>query len=381
METHRDDPAPEPLPELADFQDARKVFHHIDRIHELWSAGDTRPVHMTIGLTNYCNHRCSWCYINWSQAGSASERSGAGDRRRRAVNASPRLIEAVAEARALGLKAVTIVGDGEPTLHPDFAGIVARLAGVGLDVGLFSNFAMTDPSAIEAMARHCFFVRASIDAATADMHLRTHGTDDFETVVDNVRRLVARRGTARRPVIGVQFVTNQWTYRQLPDAARLYRELGVDYMSIKPAYKNVLNPAHPDNEIDNRVVFDLMREAERLATPRFKVYAKYPQFREVVEYKTNDARHYARCLATPLSPYLDEDGNVEMCGNLKGRGFTMGNVHEASFEEVWRSARRHDCLARINLFQCPSGCRLDPVNKALWSSFHPDEERTHPNFV
>lgn len=368
-------------PDFELFQDPRKVFHHLDRVLDLRETGDTRPVHMTIGLTNYCNHRCPWCYINWNQAGRASERSGAGDAARRAVNADQRLIDAIADAHRMGLKAVTIVGDGEPTLHPRFAEILQQLGSLGLNIGIFSNLSFRDDAITDALLDRCFFVRGSIDAASAEVHRQTHGCDDFDLVIANLRRLVERRGEAVRPIIGVQFVTNQWNARQLPEAARLYREIGVDYMTIKPAYKNVLNPAHPENEIDRDTVFALMRDAQAEQTEQFRVLAKFPQFEEVVGHQTNDGRYYQKCLATPLSPYLDEDGTVEMCGNLKGRGFALGNVREQSFEAIWRSPHRSDCLSRIDLSQCPAGCKLDPVNKVLWDAFFPDEDRVHPNFI
>lgn len=368
-------------PEFKDFQDPRKIFSHLDRIHELQTTGDTRPVHMTIGLTNYCNHKCPWCYINWYQAGRTSERSGAGDPARRAVNASDRLIEAVGEAVEMGLKAVTIVGDGEPTLHKKFVPYLHQLGAMGLDIGLFSNFSSRNPKVIEAMAEHCFFARCSLDAASPEVHRESHGSDDYGLVIENLSRLVALRGKGRRPTIGIQFVTNQWNYWQLPEAARIYRELGVDYMTIKPALKNDLNPAHPTNEAPIEEVFALMGQAEAEATENFRVYAKYPQFREVLEHQTNDARYYSKCYATPISPYLDEDGSVELCGNVKGRGFTMGNINQSSFQEIWASAQRRDCISRIDLNKCPSGCRLDPLNKVLWDAFHPETDDVHPNFV
>ncbi|OHC75292.1 MAG: hypothetical protein A3G18_02555 [Rhodospirillales bacterium RIFCSPLOWO2_12_FULL_58_28] len=362
-------------PDFEDFQNPRKVFSHIDRVFELKTTGDTRPVHMTIGFTNYCNHKCPWCYINWNQAGRA------GDAGQRAVNADDRLIEAIAEARAIGLQAVTIVGDGEPTLHKKFIPYLERLAALGLDIGIFTNLSTRTPAVIEALAEYCFFVRGSIDAASAEVHRKSHGGDDFDVVIANLGRLLAYRAASRRPVVGVQFVTNQWNYRQLPEAARFYRELGVDYMTIKPAYKNELNPAHPENEAPLDEVFGFMEQARAESRGGFKVYAKYPQFREVLQFKTNDGRYYRKCHATPLSPYLDEDGNVEMCGNLKGRGFTMGNIYKNSFQEIWRSPQRRDCLDRIDLRKCPSGCKLDPLNKALWDAFNPDEDMVHPNFI
>jgi len=52
-------------PNLEDFQSPYKIFSHLDRVNELKESGDTYPIHMTIGLTNHCNHKCTWCYINW----------------------------------------------------------------------------------------------------------------------------------------------------------------------------------------------------------------------------------------------------------------------------------------------------------------------------
>ena len=59
----------------------------------------------------------------------------------------------------------------------------------------------------------------------------------------------------------------------------------------------------------------------------------------------------------------------------------MGNVYESSFQDIWSSQRRQECLRKIDLFKCPSGCRLDPLNKVLWDALHPDRDKTHPNFV
>lgn len=367
-------------PALEDFQNPHKIFLHLDRVQELKATGDTRPVHMTIGLNNYCNHKCPWCYINWSQVGRTQQQAGTITTIK-AVNAGDRIVEAVREARALGLKAVTLVGDGEPTLHPRFPEIVAALGAMGLQIGVFSNLGVARPGVLDALVRHCFFVRASIDAATAATHRLTHGADDFDDVLAHLRAIIDRRGERTHPIVGVQFVANHVNAHELPLAARLYRDIGVDYLTIKPAYRNVMNPDHPMNNLDPREAFRLMQEAQAEATGTFKVYAKFPQFEEVLTHATNGGRYYAKCQATPLSPYLDEDGNVEMCGNLKGRGFVMGNVFQHSFQEIWASAQRRDCLNRIDLMACPAGCKLDPLNKVLWDAFHPDEDRIHPNFV
>ena len=70
-----------------------------------------------------------------------------------------------------------------------------------------------------------------------------------------------------------------------------------------------------------------------------------------------------------------------MCGNLKGRGFTLGNIYKSTFKEIWNSSHRQSCMNKIDLNKCPAGCKLDPLNKVLWDALYPDEEKTHPNFT
>ena len=74
-------------PTSKDFQDSRKIFHHIDRVLDLWKKGDTNPVHLTLGLTNYCQHKCPWCYINYAQAGANYKQSGIKAAGPKAINA------------------------------------------------------------------------------------------------------------------------------------------------------------------------------------------------------------------------------------------------------------------------------------------------------
>ena len=99
-------------------------------------------------------------------------------------------------------------------------------------------------------------------------------------------------------------------------------------------YKNELNPAHEENSLNNEDVIPLLIEAKKLESENFKIYGKQSQFKEVLGNKYNNGVYYKKCNATPLSPYMDEDGSVELCGNLKGRGFKLGNIYEQSFRDL-----------------------------------------------
>ena len=367
---------------LEQFQNPNKVFHHADRIVDIMKMGDTHPVHLTIGFTNYCNHKCSWCYINWNQAGKLSDRSGTTNPRvPKAVNASSRLIEAVGEAKRMGLKSVTIVGDGEPTMHPKFIEMLSSLYKLKLDIGIYTNLSTKNPEVLQSLIDNCFFIRGSVDAARAEVHEKMHGTDDFNLVIENIKHLIRMRNSDKTPAIGIQYVVNHHNCDDLPYAAKFYRDLGVDYLTIKPAYKNILNPSHEENKLTSEYLLPLLRQAKTFEADGYSVFIKESQFYESLDFVNNDARYYKKCYATPLSPYLDEDGSVEMCGNLKGRGFTMGNINEQSFSEIWSSEKRRGCIDKIDLYKCPAGCRLDPLNKVLWDAINPDDSTIHKNFL
>ena len=157
--------------------------------------------------------------------------------------------------------------------------------------------------------------------------------------------------------------------------------MGVDYISYKPVYKNALNRNHEKNQISYDVVYEHLKLAKEMETDEFKVYPKLEQFKEVLENVHNEGRLYQKCYATALSIYLDEDGGMELCGNLKGRGYTIGNIYKNSFRELWQSERRKLFINKVNLNKCPAGCRLNPLNIVLWNALHPDVRRIHPNFV
>lgn len=368
-------------PDLEDFQNPLKVFHHLERVLEIKNGRICAPLHMTIGFTNHCNHKCSWCYINYNQAGKIAERSGAlGLNTKSAINADYRIIESVRQAKEIGLRSVTIVGDGEPTLHPRFIEYLAELAKLDLKIGIFSNLSYKDSEISDSLLESTFFLRGSIDAASASVHEAQHGSRDFDRVIDNLNYLIRRR-SKNSPAIGVQYVVNEKNIHEIKAAALFYKNLGVDYISFKPAYKNELNVAHEENKLRYEDVEDTLRFVQELRTDSFKVYAKLPQFKESLGYKYNEGRYYKRCHATPLSPYLDEDGSLELCGNLKGRGFRIGNVYELDFKDLWGSQRHKELLDSIDLAKCPAGCKLDPVNKVLWNALYPDDSTNHIDFI
>jgi len=353
-----------------------KVFYHTDKLNAFLKDGDCHPVHMIVGLTNRCNHACVWCY----GYDSISEHYNDND------FAPPGMIvDTVRQAAELGLRAVTLVGTGEPTLHREFAGIVRQIKATGVDVGLFTNGALLDDDKIQAVVDTHTFVRLSCSAADQEQHNEIHHAgrpgNDFDRIVANVREVLAKRGANPFPTVGVQFSVSHRNWRSLEAACRFWKEVGVDYFALKPVYKNPDIMEHEENEAPLEEVLGLMRQAKLLEDHRFTVYAKYAQFERVLSSK-EQPRGYGKCHGQAFTTFLDPDGKLYICGNMHGKEqFSIGNVLESgSFGAVWGGERRRSLLKGLDVGACPTGCRMDPLNLIIEDLLNQDPQ-THPNFL
>jgi MoaA/NifB/PqqE/SkfB family radical SAM enzyme len=85
------------------------------------------------------------------------------------------------ELQEVGVKAITYVGGGEPTLHKDFDEIITRSYEMGFEVGLVTNGEIIDTK-IDLLKKCCKFVRVSLDAGTRKTHdiLHKPKSNDFK---------------------------------------------------------------------------------------------------------------------------------------------------------------------------------------------------------
>ncbi|MEW6235201.1 MAG: radical SAM protein [Candidatus Omnitrophota bacterium] len=354
-----------------------KVYYHWDHLYPYLKTGDCYPIHMIVGLTNLCNHACIWCYAYDAISSHYNENNFAS---------KDMIVNLVEEAARLGLKAITLVGTGEPTMHPHFVEIVKGIKNAGVDLGLFTNGSLLKGDKLQAILDTHTFMRVSVSAATAEEHNHIHHSgrqiNDFDKIVENVKTALNKRNSHSFPTVGVQFSVNHHNWKSLLSACSLWKEIGVDYFEIKPVYKNQNVEEHEENLIPLDEVLELMKETQKLEAEGFAVYAKYAQFNKVVGAPAKNNRGYQKCHGQSFSTFFDPDGNLYICGNLHGQErFCIGNIlKEGSFEAVWNGKQRKELLENLDVNQCPIGCRLDPLNLIIEDMINPDA-KIHPNFV
>lgn len=370
----------------------KKIFFHLDKLYEYLTTGDTYPIRLLTGFTDYCNHNCIWCYSAYSTHDDIivledGTRQHKRKKREERVIDSDVLLRFLGEARAKGLRSVSIVGSGEPLLHPQSGEMMVEIGKMGLDFGVFSNGQKMADGHFEAIVQYATFFRFSLDAADSETHKRLHGPGaNFDQVIANMKRLIAERNARGRslPTIGAQFIVSQFNAEGMISFTRQMRDIGIDYVVFKPMYENPINTNRAKNTMTQAEALEKLEGVKQYETKRFTVYDKGgEQFRNVLTHQQfNGASYYQRCMSHQFLPSLHANGNIYICPELGGRKeFVIGNIYENTLDEIWQSDRRKRAVAEIDLHhKCPARCHLDPLNKIIWDITHPDPE-IHPNFL
>ena len=278
-----------------------------------------------------------------------------------------------------GLKSVICSGEGEPLLNKNMPDIANGIKACGVDVAMSSNGALfTKDKAKECLGAFTWirFSVASMEGESYDK-IQRGKLGDLEKVKENLTEAVGiKRDRKLKTTLGVQCLLLPDNMAQLPDMARQCREIGVDYLTIKPYSQHL----HSENtfQIDYEAMLTLENEVKQYETDRFSVY-----FRANAMKKVHQEKSYRQCLGLPFMTHIDAKGNVWPCvAHIGTKEFCYGNIYEQSFEEIWEGTRRQEILHQLHKLDinkvCREACRLDEINRYLDDLKNPGE---HVNFI
>jgi len=349
--------------------DSHKLHYHVDRV-AAWRRGElVYPVYMEVSPSGMCNHRCSFCALDFMGYQKRFLRTEV-------------LEERLAEMGRLGLKSVMFGGEGEPLLHREIGRLARAARQGGIDVAFTTNGVLLDDTTIAQLLPVTRWIKVSCNAGTPETYARLHRTReaDFHRVFDNLARAVRfKRRTGCGCTLGMQMLLLPDNRGEVATLAARARETGLDYLVVKPYSQHPASLSDRYKEVCYGDVEDLCGEAAALSGDSFQVIVR----RATMQRWDRREREYERCLALPFWSYLDAGGNVWGCSMyLHDERFLYGNIYENTFQEIWEGERRRASLRwverELDARTCRINCRMDKINQYLWNLTHPP---AHVNFI
>lgn len=348
--------------------DGHKLFYNFKTTYDLLTDKIVNPVYIEYSPVGNCNHRCVFCAYDYI-----------GYQSRRLDKA--KTISSIKDFAKLGVKAMLFAGEGEPLLHPDIPDFIATAFDSGVDTGIYTNGVLFDQKRIKDIFPKLTFVRISFNGGNRDVYKKVHKKDDFDKVIKNIEFAVnLKRKNNIKCDVGLQFVVIPENIDSILDISKLGREIGVDYLAIKPFVQHNSQKKYLlEHNYSLPELKPILDEAESFSTSSYKVIARKEAFRKYYD------RPYSCCFALPLFGVVLSDGNVYACGPFLGdERFRYGNINEKNIIQIYRGKRRRDIISYAKTAldckkNCMPNCRLDAINRSLWELKHPTVE--HVNFV
>ena len=341
-----------------------KLLNHLDRLQQWKQTGDTTPVQIGLDVTNVCNHRCPMC-----NGAEVSDH-----------NTIPLLDvkRIVSEAAALGVKAVTLSGGGDPTCHPDIAEILYFIHEHGLEAAMFTNGQLMPEAIRKAIVDCCTWVRVSLDADGPALFQETHGMNGgaFQKVLDNTKALVELRAERKTDAtIGTSFLIGAHTIDGIVGAAKIASELGVDYIRLRPFF--TWGGDVPFQREDQERVIAALETAQQNERDDFKV--SYPEMRTTWVGSDEPPVRYTHCHVHRFVTAVTADMKVYLCCHTKdAEKYVLGDLRTQSFAEIWNSQTRREVYTNIDFKDCAYPCMLSAHNELLHAVANPSG---HANFL
>ncbi|MGW0536828.1 radical SAM protein [Streptomyces sp. NPDC003032] len=288
---------------------------------------------------------------------------------------TPERLAALAEELvAMSVRAVVLIGGGEPLAHRGTRGVLRILGEAGLAVGVVTNGTMIKQNLAE-LAEYAAWVRVSVDAGTSETYgvfrPDRKGGSVFDKVIANMRLLA----DAKRGALGYSFLVMS---RQLKDgstvsnhhevlqAAELAHGIGCDYFETKAMFDD----DHHVIDVPQQLLDSVDRQLEKAAGLESETF-QLVNSSTLTSLRTHvgpvQPKDYHRCPVAELRTLVTPSG-VYVCAYHRGNPLArIGDAVTDDLADIWRDSDRgmvdpsRDC--RFHCARHRSNLELEEIAK------------------
>lgn len=240
--------------------DSHKLIYHPGVVARWMNGENIYPIEIEISPSGACNHRCIFCAVDY-------------------VGYQPHFLDKnivlrdIKQMQKKGLKSVICSGEGEPMLNPNMSDIANGIKACDVDVAMSSNGVLFTKDKAEECLKAFTWIRFSVASMEVESYDRIQQgkAGDLERVKTNLADAVRIKKSQRlHTTLGVQCLLLPDNMKQLSDMAKELRDIGVDYLTIKPYSQHL----HSNNkfQIDYGAMLELEKEINQYVTDTFSIY-------------------------------------------------------------------------------------------------------------
>ena len=284
-----------------------------------------------------------------------------------------RLLKLADEFKEVGVKAVVLIGGGEPMAHKEFGNLVDAFSKKNIHTGITTNGTLMKKH-MQVCAENVSWLRVSVDAGSEDVfqEFRPHasGKSQFNLVIDNMKEFAKKK----KGILGYSFLLlskfkkdgsfESTNAVDIEKAGVLAKEIGCDYFEVKPAFDIMHYLQNQDSRVTD-ITNSQLENINKLNSDTFQVIAPYT-LDEALRGDNVQPKNYDKCLVADMRTVVSPSG-VYTCpyhrGNLNMR---IGDIGKESFKEMWFGQKRNEVMKKLDPRKhCGFHCIRDNSNKYL----------------
>jgi len=309
--------------------DSHKLSYHYDRV-QAWENGErVAPVCVDMALTRACGAMCSFCYAMVQEP------------QERATIKTKQALELLDDFAEVGVKAVSLISDGESTLSKAYVPFIEHAAKIGIDVGNATNGWEWEPDKIDQVLPHLTWVRFTVAAGKPESYSKimfksSEHTSVFDRAMKNIKYAVdLKKKLNLKVTLGIQMVLTPEFGDEIISFAKLAVDLGVDYGLIKHCSDDEFGTLGIDYS-KYEEMYPLLTEAEKMSNDKTKIIVKWSKI------KDKGLPSYNRFYGPQFLLQISGSGLVAPSGmffNARYSKFHMGNFADERFINIFKSDR------------------------------------------
>tara|TARA_B100000686_G_C16798760_1_gene984358 strand:+ start:4027 stop:5139 length:1113 start_codon:yes stop_codon:yes gene_type:complete len=265
-----------------------------------------------------------------------------------------RIKDMAREFKDFGIKAVVLIGGGEPMAHPEFGTLVDYFYECGIHVGVTSNGTLIRKN-LDSLAKRTKWVRISVDAGSPEIFqkYRPHrsGKSQFNSVIEQMKEL----SEIKTGKLGYSFLVLSMNSEDnepetnaidIQNAANIAKDIGCDYFEVKPSF-DMMHFLNTQSEYVNNTVDEQLKNIKKLEDDKFVIISPYT-LKESLTGNSNQTKLYKRCLTAEMRTVVTPSGTY-VCPYHRGNlNMKIGDSNKDSIKEIWNSKKRKQVMDKLD---------------------------------